>query len=240
MRNLAHIVDQREQNAQFSASVSRQRGAPMSAAPDMLAPLQTRYAGYRFRSRLEARWAVFFDHIGAPWEYEPEGYALPDGGGYLPDFRLPESRWLLDVKPKPANFDGTPWIENRTKEQRFADLIWAGYDFPRDGSATTFAVVYGAPGPVRMFESISSYAACIGLDTPYFFCLCPWCGKLGLEFEGRGARVCGWRAHHETEEAALAAIKHLGFGRVDDGCLNYDDPKLLAAFGAARSQRFGT
>jgi len=27
--------------------------------------IETRYAGYRFRSRLEARWAVFFDNFGA-------------------------------------------------------------------------------------------------------------------------------------------------------------------------------
>jgi hypothetical protein len=32
--------------------------------------------GYRFRSRLEARWAVFFDVAGIPWQYEPEGFDL--------------------------------------------------------------------------------------------------------------------------------------------------------------------
>lgn len=39
----------------------------------MAAALTTRYAGCRFRSRLEARWAVFFDHLGIEWEYEPQG-----------------------------------------------------------------------------------------------------------------------------------------------------------------------
>ncbi len=33
-------------------------------------PIETRYAGCRFRSRLEARWTVFFDHLGIEWEYE--------------------------------------------------------------------------------------------------------------------------------------------------------------------------
>ena len=28
-------------------------------------PIQTRYKGFNFRSRLEARWAVFFDAIAA-------------------------------------------------------------------------------------------------------------------------------------------------------------------------------
>lgn len=49
--------------------------------------IETRYKGYRFRSRLEARWAVFFDALGLKWEYEPEGFELPSGR-YLPDFRV--------------------------------------------------------------------------------------------------------------------------------------------------------
>lgn len=51
-------------------------------------PIQTAYHGYRFRSRLEARWAVFFDACRVEWEYEPEGYDLGDGLYYLPDFLL--------------------------------------------------------------------------------------------------------------------------------------------------------
>jgi hypothetical protein len=53
-----------------------------------LKPIETHYKGYRFRSRLEARWAVFFDACGVKWEYEPEGYVLPNGQYYLPDFLL--------------------------------------------------------------------------------------------------------------------------------------------------------
>ena len=52
-------------------------------------PIETIYKGYRFRSRLEARWAVFFDTAGIEYQYEPEGYVLPDGSMYLPDFYLP-------------------------------------------------------------------------------------------------------------------------------------------------------
>lgn len=37
--------------------------------------IDTRYRGYLFRSRLEARWAVYFDAIGLRWEYEREGFA---------------------------------------------------------------------------------------------------------------------------------------------------------------------
>lgn len=51
-------------------------------------PIETFYNGYRFRSRLEARWAVFFDALGVEYEYEPEGFLLPSGKRYLPDFKV--------------------------------------------------------------------------------------------------------------------------------------------------------
>jgi len=47
----------------------------------------TKYAGITFRSRLEARWAVFFDAIDVRWEYEPETFST-EWGDYTPDFRL--------------------------------------------------------------------------------------------------------------------------------------------------------
>lgn len=60
--------------------------------------IETRYRGYRFRSRLEARWAVFFDALGISWEYEPEGFELSDGSWYLPDFRLTDLGVFAEVK----------------------------------------------------------------------------------------------------------------------------------------------
>lgn len=54
----------------------------------MIKPIETVYNGYRFRSRLEARWAVLFDALGIKYEYEPEGYEFPNGKKYLPDFVL--------------------------------------------------------------------------------------------------------------------------------------------------------
>ena len=58
--------------------------------PSELKALETVYKGYRFRSRLEARWAFFFTEIGWKWKYEPEGFNLEDGDYYLPDFYLPD------------------------------------------------------------------------------------------------------------------------------------------------------
>ena len=51
-------------------------------------PIETRYKGYKFRSRLEAKWAVFFDACGIDWDYEPEGFCIDGEINYLPDFLL--------------------------------------------------------------------------------------------------------------------------------------------------------
>lgn len=63
--------------------------------------IKTTYKGYRFRSRLEARWAVFFDALGIEWQYEAEGYNLGDAGWYLPDFWLPGLNMHFEVKGAP-------------------------------------------------------------------------------------------------------------------------------------------
>jgi hypothetical protein len=65
-----------------------------------LLAITTEYKGYKFRSRLEARWAVFFDALGIEWEYEVEGFILPNGQKYLPDFWLPILECYAEVKPK--------------------------------------------------------------------------------------------------------------------------------------------
>lgn len=66
--------------------------------------IETVYNGYKFRSRLEARWAVFFDNAGIEYEYEPEGFT--DGNiCYLPDFYLPKHNTYVEVKPHRENFE---------------------------------------------------------------------------------------------------------------------------------------
>lgn len=61
--------------------------------------IETQYNGYRFRSRLEARWAVFFDSYGIDYEYELEGFELGNGLRYLPDFYIPSLSVFVEIKP---------------------------------------------------------------------------------------------------------------------------------------------
>lgn len=61
-------------------------------------PIQTFYKGYHFRSRLEARWSVFFDALELKWEYEKEGFEL-QAAPYLPDFWISTVNMWAEVKP---------------------------------------------------------------------------------------------------------------------------------------------
>ncbi len=65
----------------------------------MIKTIPTTYNGIKFRSRLEARWAVFFDELGIKYLYEYEGFELANKEWYLPDFYLPEYGIYCEVKP---------------------------------------------------------------------------------------------------------------------------------------------
>lgn len=64
----------------------------------MIKAIETYYNGYRFRSRLEARWAVFFDALQIRYEYEKEGFEFGSGLRYLPDFWLPDLGIWIEIK----------------------------------------------------------------------------------------------------------------------------------------------
>lgn len=87
-----------------------------------LKPIETRYKGYRFRSRLEARWAVFFDALGVEWEYEVEGYDLGAAGFYLPDFELYRSLFI-EIKPSGVGLDDAVQKCEALKQQSGYDVL---------------------------------------------------------------------------------------------------------------------
>lgn len=92
----------------------------------MIRPIETYYAGVRFRSRLEARWALFFDELDIPWEYEPECFRSADGELYLPDFRIVlRGRELHETSEGPHAFFGDDEIES------FAEVKPHGGDFSK-------------------------------------------------------------------------------------------------------------
>lgn len=70
-----------------------------------IAAIPTEYRGRIYRSRLEARWAAFFDRLGLRHEYEPF-----DLGAWSPDFLLPDINTLVEVKPL-TEFDPDVWAK---------------------------------------------------------------------------------------------------------------------------------
>lgn len=69
----------------------------MSDKVFQIQPIPTMYNDVKFRSRVEARWAVFFDAAGLRYQYEPDGFVVFEGG-YLPDFWLPDVKMFFEVK----------------------------------------------------------------------------------------------------------------------------------------------
>jgi hypothetical protein len=88
-------------------------------------PIETHYAGCHFRSRLEARWAVFFDALGIAWQYEVQGYKITNLNEdrewwYLPDFFLPVTQTWVEVK---GTLDG---LENDYFAMIASAIDWGG------------------------------------------------------------------------------------------------------------------
>jgi hypothetical protein len=126
--------------------------------------IETQYAGCRFRSRLlEARWAVLLSNLGIAWEYEGQGFQLPSGKRYLPDFRLPELRMFLEIKgaePAEADLDKVREFAVAAHAYGYVTLMLVG-DIPRPepetaavparafliaGGRVADAIVHWAPG----------------------------------------------------------------------------------------------
>jgi len=117
--------------------------------------IDTIYNGYKFRSRLEARWAVFFDELEIKYKYEVEGFDLGDAGWYLPDFWLPEIEAWIEVKPIPNHIGNTD-EDNKARALRdetgFPVLICGGA--PKE----SWHRFYGYWENKGILESCESYA----------------------------------------------------------------------------------
>ncbi len=176
-----------------------------------LKAIETSYNGYRFRSRLEARWAVFMDALGVRWEYEPEGFDLGGAGWYLPDFYLPDQDIYVEIKPD-------------RKYQDYPDHdIWNKTIELQNQSNKQVVILCGTPGPIELYNENDSYQGFICGDFSYVWCECPDCGAIGIQFDGRSARN-----NHSKNCQAMTGDK--GY--------NYDSERITQAWKASRSARF--
>jgi hypothetical protein len=149
--------------------------------------IETHYKGYRFRSRLEARWAVFFDRLEITWEYEPQGYKLSDGSLYLPDFFLPSIDIYVEVKPN-VGFDDAMMIGRQfAADSRKGVLLAIGVPEPKgywvcfaDHDAGGGFIWFGGEGRARSAALIAASNAAKSArfehgESPN----APWANKIG-------------------------------------------------------------
>lgn len=184
-----------------------------SADPAAIA-LETEYAGVRFRSRIEARWAVVMDELGIVWEYEKEGLELKrdemgdESVWYLPDFWLPQLGVWLEVKgaePTREEVDKAALLNLCSGSK----VYLTHGDVPRDVDSY---MTEQAPGMLLFDHGCD-------LDDRYFFAKCRRCLKVGLSVGGRTDLLCDCSDSH--------------YGTLDER-------RMLHAYSTARAERFGT
>lgn len=175
-------------------------------------PIQTVYKGYKFRSRLEARWAVFLDHLEVAWSYEKEGYDL-SGRWYLPDFFIADWNCWLEIKGQ------EPDEEERYKCQLLAKE-----------SGKLVLLLVGEPW---VDTSRSHYSV-----TPFDRGRPEYSGTSGWEFgEGRRCPQEIWLLNNELMMAfTLHAISHAGDHKEPLGGILANG--IREALAAARQVRF--
>lgn len=93
--------------------------------------LRTTWRGIEYRSRTEARWAVFFDALGIHFAYEPQSFRLSTGSNYLPDFYLTHFSAWFEVKPAHDAIVTDECVKARTLAKDQTDRkVWLAMGVP--------------------------------------------------------------------------------------------------------------
>lgn len=210
-----------------------------------LKAIETVYRGVRYRSRIEARWAVAYTSLGVPFEYEKEGFDLSGVGLYLPDFWLPDQGCWVEIKGMKPSDDEEKKCAALAEASGRAVILFpctipeiedeANLRCPSDGCDGAY--IFHPDG---------------GGDNYYRWCVCPDCSTVGITFDGRSDRLpckecfrC-WMARKSPERYPEGCTDH-GVGAIT-GCPLHSSngdktytpghPKIKRAFDAARSARF--
>lgn len=194
-------------------------------------PIETKYNGYRFRSRLEARWAIFFDLVGIKYQYENEAFEIGKIN-YLPDFFLPEENYYIEIKPN------DPPAEELEKIVSFAwhkpILLLAGEPY------ATFDQ-YGAGATIEYVGKsyLERPLLCTGKNepeehpnwgNPQIFIQCRSCENIGLE--SRGIHF----SEFLEKDLENFGVYH-GFC-CSENCGYAGSPKLVNAYANSREYKF--
>ncbi len=130
--------------------------------------IPTIYKKTRFRSRLEARWAAFFDKCNWKWDYEPI-----DLRGYIPDFlvHFEKGDVLFEIKPSRPSDDFESVITKIEKSgwRSAAAILCATWD-----ELSTFSIRVGV-GTHTLEESPEDGIGYMGTWGDVVLCECANC-----------------------------------------------------------------
>ena len=143
------------------------------------AGIPTTYHGYKFRSRLEATWACFFDQVNWKWKYEPFDY-----DGYIPDFvLLPQKQppVLVEIKPE-LSFDGLKKHIGKIDSSPWEyEALILGVGFTENGFGLIGTLDYDETSRVWEPSDISLHTTwpcftCVGFNARDAYWGCRMCG----------------------------------------------------------------
>lgn len=174
-------------------------------------PVQTHYRGVTYRSRTEARWAVFFAALGVDAVYEAEGYDL-GGTWYLPDFWVPDWDIFIEVKPPIGITD-----DEKARCRNLSDL-----------TGKTVLLTAGAPADdyLEFFSPTAAGEPLCFRGGKGKFVICRGCD--GIAFEYRTWDGAGW--------GALLFGRHTNPNRCGE---KFGGLPQQRAIEASRNERFG-
>ena len=171
--------------------------------------IETIYNGTNYRSKTEAKWALFMDLIGCKFIYEPQAYDLGESGCYLPDFWLPALDAFVEIKPDIV-------IDSRTSPTAALCAFTRKNVFTFCGSPEDPSQHWTESGYLCTFAGPEDQTAG---DTHHWFCVCPVCKTAGIEFMGRTDRI----------GCACPKSDH------GDKGYNFNDPVLLNAYAKVKN-----
>lgn len=209
----------------------KQEDGKESGGAEVLRAIQTEYGGYRFRSRTEARWAIFLDTLGVPYEYEKEAYHFGPGGQYLPDFWLPEQKCFVEIKGTAPTFHERRLCAHLHVRSGYEVFLFQGDFAPpkydeRSGRLSGAHAHFWSGCHNRNFSFRTEEAVGHWERFGGFWKQCPHCLEDGKFFVWLSEAAA--RAHqHECSKKAAAPP-----------WAPADSPALLAAYAAARTARF--
>ena len=174
---------------------------------------ETVYNGYRFKKRLEARWAVFFDALSIPYRYEFEEFNFGDEITFAPSFFLPTLKcWIHIVDSEPTSTEDfkANLLALATQQNvyiYFGDC-WRPDDLLREGNQSGYGYLMRD----------TDYGLDVFFEDKCWWCHCETCDSFGI---APGGRIDLLPCKHNDQETT-----------------NVTSMKLIAAYMKARQARF--